>query len=98
MRLTSRLLKLEGRVNLVDFLKLNENEQAKIYKGCINKPKLDDLEQVTKALIEKYQEKKVTLNYYECDTCGGFHLTKSGKRRRRLIKHMILKTLAGGKI
>ena len=85
------LSRLEERVNVVNFLRLNETEQSRIYKGCINKRRLENLGEVVKALVKKFNETDKALNFYKCDTCGGFHLTGSGKRRRRTIKNMIIK-------
>lgn len=94
----NKSFRLDERVNIVDFLKLSKDEQDRIYKGCINKRKLNSLNDVAQILIKKYESTERVFNYYSCETCGGFHLTSGGKKKqKKIIKRMILKSLADKK-
>jgi len=85
------LKRLEERVNLVWFLSLDKEEQERVFKSCIDKPKLKGMKEVMLKLVEKYDEEKITLNFYPCPHCQGFHLTRADKHRRSLIRRMITK-------
>jgi len=91
VRPTRTLDRVEGRVNLVWFCSLGEVEQDKIFKSCIDKSKLKNLQEVAQKLVAKYDTENVTLNYYLCPHCLGYHTTGADSHRRNLIRRMIIK-------
>ncbi len=84
------LKRTEERVNFVWFCSLDEQEQEKIFKSCIDKARLKDIKEVAEELIKKYDEENATLNFYSCPYCDGFHTTGANKHRRNLIRRMII--------
>ena len=60
------LKRTEERVNFVWFCSLDEQEQEKIFKSCIDKARLKDIKEVAEELIKKYDEENATLNFYSC--------------------------------
>lgn len=84
------LKRLEERVNLVWFCSLSKEEQEQVFKSCIDKGRLKDIKEVMLKLVKKYDEENVTLNFYPCSHCEGFHITKIDKHRRYLIRRMII--------
>ena len=84
------LKRVEERVNFVLFCSLGKEEQDQIFKSCIDKEKLKDMKEVMFKLIKKYDEENITLNFYPCPHCQGFHVTKVDKHRRNLIRRMII--------
>ena len=84
------LKRLEERVNLVWFCSLDKQEQEKIFKSCIDKARLKDIREVAQELVKKYDDENVTLNYYPCPHCLGFHTTGVDNHRRNLIRRMII--------
>jgi hypothetical protein len=84
------LKRTEERVNLVWFCSLSKEEQDKIFKSCIDKAKLEGVNEVALELVRKYDDENVTLNYYLCPHCLGYHTTGADNHRRNLIRRMII--------
>ena len=71
-----------GRLNIVQFYKLTEEEQEK-------------LKEAAKRIIKDYECQKRTNTYYKCPQCGGYHLTtfKGSKKKREVLEGMIKATI-----
>ena len=84
-----------GRLNIVQFYKLTEEEQEKLKKSCVNKVRHPNLKEAAKRIIKDYECQKRTNTYYKCPQCGGYHLTtfKGSKKKREVLEGMIKATI-----
>ena len=77
-----------GRLNIVQFYKLTEEEQKKLLKSCVKKVRHPSLQEAAKRIVHDYKHQKRTNTYYKCPQCGGYHLTtfKGSKKKERSIR------------
>ena len=84
-----------GRLNIVQFYKLTEEEQEKLKKSCVNKVRHPDLQEAAKRIVHDYKHQKRTNTFYKCPECKGYHLTtfKGTKRKKQVLEGMIKATI-----
>ena len=84
-----------GRLNIVQFYKLTEEEQKKLLKSCVKKVRHPSLQEAAKRIVKDYECQKRTNTYYKCPQCGGYHLTtfKGSKKKREVLEGMIKATI-----
>ena len=84
-----------GRLNIIQFYKLTEEEQEKLKKSCVNKVRHPNLEEAAKRIVKDYECQKRINTYYKCPQCGGYHLTtfKGGKHKKEVLEGMIKATI-----
>ena len=84
-----------GRLNIIQFYKLTEEEQEKLKKSCVKKVRHPNLEEAAKRIVKDYKCQKRINTYYKCPQCGGYHLTtfKGSKRKKEVLEGMIKLTI-----
>jgi len=84
------LHQISERTDIFKFSKLDESKQMQILKGCIKKYRFSCINEVAQHLVFKYDNEAITLNFYGCRFCGGYHVTKVNQSRREQIEKMII--------
>ena len=82
--------RVSDRMDLVKFVNLNHNKQKHILKSCVKKNRFEDVKGIALHIIDKYDQQGVSLNFYGCEYCGGYHVTGVNKERRAQIEEMII--------
>ena len=83
------LERVSERMSIVKYLRLSDYQQKKVQKSCINKTRYENIKDIAKALVNKYDDTKIALSIYKCPFCKGYHLTSCGSKERKQVYEMI---------